>query len=240
MSLLETNTIPTTLFSALNKEGSTSLLALFLKGGWVMLPILLLSILTVYAFLERLIVLYRTARIPQRWIDEIKIKTIARDTLGVKMLCGQKRHAMARIIQVGIDKINKPSKALKAAIENAGQNEIYRLEKNLPLLGTIAGAAPMLGFLGTVLGMIQAFMTIAQETHQVSPKMLSEGIYEAMITTAAGLIVGITANLGYNYLLVQVQKATQRIEHASNEFIALVESYPATAQPNNKPNEAAQ
>ena len=96
------------------------------------------------------------------------------------------------------------------------------------------------GFLATVLGMIQAFMTIAQETHQVSPKMLSGGIYEAMITTAAGLIVGITANLGYNYLLVQVQKATQRIEHASNEFIALVESYPATAQPNNKPNEAAQ
>ena len=224
--------------SVLNREQPMSLLNLFLKGGWVMLPILLLSILTVYALLERLIVLYRTARIPPSWLDEIKVKTIAGDAQGVKMLCEQKRYAMARIIQAGIDKLHKPSKALEAAIENAGQDEIYRLEKNLALLGTIAGAAPMLGFLGTVLGMIQAFMVMAQETRYISPKLLSGGIYEALITTAAGLIVGIIAHLGYNYLLTRIQKAAQRIEQASHQFIALVESYPATAPPN-EPDEAA-
>lgn len=238
MSLLQTEISHASPLSALSREQTMSLLNLLLKGGWVMLPILLLSILTVYAILERLIVLYRTARIPKRWLDEIKVKTIAGDAQGVKMLCEQKRYAIARIIQAGIDKLHKPSKTLEAAVENAGQDEVYRLEKNLALLGTIAGAAPMLGFLGTVIGMIQAFIVMAQETRYISPKLLSGGIYEALITTAAGLVVGIIANLGYNYLLTQIQKATQRIEHASNQFIELVASYPATVPPN-EPNEAA-
>lgn len=199
-----------------------------------MLPILLLSVLAVYAILERLVVLYSVGRIPSQWLDDISAKIIAGDVQSVQMLCKSKRYAMARIIQAGIDKLHKPSKALEAAIENAGQREVYRLEKNLALLGTIAGAAPMLGFLGTVIGMIQAFMAMAQETHHISPKMLSGGIYEAMITTAAGLFVGILANLGYNYLLIRIQKATQRIEHASHQFIELVENHTKPVQNSQK------
>lgn len=238
MGLLQIEMSRTLSLAALGNEEPSPLLALLLKGGWVMLPILLLSILTVYAILERLIVLYRVGRIPQRWMDAINAKTIAGDVQGVKMLCEPKRYAMARIIQAGIGKLPKPIKALEAAVENAGQREVYRLEKNLALLGTIAGAAPMLGFLGTVIGMIQAFMAMAQEINYISPKLLSGGIYEAMITTAAGLVVGIIANLGYNYLLTRIQKATQRIEHATKQFIELVASYPNTEQAN-EPNEAA-
>ncbi len=191
-----------------------------------MLPILVLSIMALYAILERLIVLYRTIRVPRFWLDNINAQLIAGDFTSVQMLCEGKNYALARIIQTGIKNSKEPNKAFKAAVENAAQQEVYKLEKNLALLGTIASAAPMLGFLGTVLGMIQAFMAMAQQTQQISPKLLSGGIYEAMVTTAAGLVVGIIANLGYNYLLIRIQRATQRLEQSTNQFIELVETYP--------------
>ena len=191
-----------------------------------MFPILLLSIMALYAILERLIVLHKTIRAPRFWVESINTQLIAGDLPGAQILCEGKSYAIARIIQAGIEKLKESNKAFKAAVENAAQQEVYKLEKNLALLGTIASAAPMLGFLGTVLGMIQAFMAMAQQTQQISPKLLSGGIYEAMVTTAAGLVVGIIANLGYNYLLIRIQRATQRLEQSTNQFIELVETYP--------------
>ena len=219
MCLLQIEILNTTPLSKVGNTEAMTLLDLLLKGGWVMVPILLLSISMVYAIVERLIVLHSTTKIPQRWIDVVNTKTLAGDTESVKMLCTKKHYAMARIIKAGIENSSKPIKTIERIVENVGQIEIYKLEKNLALLGTIAGSAPMLGFLGTVIGMIQAFMAMAQEKNQISPQMLSGGIYEAMITTAAGLVVGIIANLGYNYLLTRIQKATHRIEAASNQFI---------------------
>ena len=207
----------------LDKTESTSSLSLLLKGGWVMLPILILSILALYAIIERLIVLHRTVSVPRSWIENLNAQLIAADLQSAQVLCEGKSYALARIIQAGL---RKPHKAFKAAVENAAQQEVYKLEKNLALLGTIASAAPMLGFLGTVLGMIQAFMAMAQQTQQISPKLLSGGIYEAMITTAAGLVVGIIANLGYNYLLIRIQRATQRLEQRTNQLVELMEQYP--------------
>ena len=203
----------------------TSLLDLLLKGGWVMLPILLLSVLTAYMIVERLVVLQRYAKIPQRWVDAVKAKTLEGDAQSVKMLCDQKPYAIARVVKEGIKKLHMPLKTIEQAVENAGQVEVYKLEKNLTLLGTISGAAPMLGFLGTVIGMIQAFMAMAQETQQISPQLLSGGIYEAMITTAAGLIVGIVANLGYNYLLTRIQSATHRMERTANQLMESIERF---------------
>ncbi len=214
--------------SGLGQGQPASFLGLLLKGGWVMLPIFLSSILTLYAILERLIVISRATRVPRWWLNEIKSKIVAKDAQGAAMLCEQQRHATARVIQAGIKKLGMPGKALEDALEKAGQEEIYRLEKNLSLLGTMAGIAPMLGFLGTVLGMIQSFMSIAQATQQISPQLLSGGIYEAMITTAAGLVVGIVANVGYYYFLMRIQKAIQQIEHTSNQFVELVASYSST------------
>lgn len=230
MCLLQIEIINTSLLPAVGSSETISLLDLLLKGGWVMLPILLLSILTAYAIIERLIVLQRSTKIPQRWMDAVKTKILEGDVQGVKILCAQKQYAIARIIKAGIKKLYEPTKNIAHAVENAAQIEVYKLEKNLALLGTISGAAPMLGFLGTVVGMIQAFMAMAQETNQISPKLLSGGIYEAMITTAAGLVVGIVANLGYNYLLTRIQKTTHRIEHAASQFIESVGIYSESKQ----------
>jgi biopolymer transport protein ExbB len=127
------------------------------------------------------------------------------------------------MIEKGISRIGSPLKTIEAAIENVGKIEIYRLEKNLTLLATISGAAPMIGFLGTVTGMIQAFIAIAQEEGSVSPRLLSTGIYEAMITTATGLIVGILAYLGYNYLVSRLQKIVHQMEYTSIDFIDLLQ-----------------
>jgi biopolymer transport protein ExbB len=127
------------------------------------------------------------------------------------------------MLEKGISRIGSPLKNIEASIENVGKIEIYNLEKNLSLLATVAGAAPMVGFLGTVTGMIQAFIAIAQEEGTVSPKLLSSGIYQAMITTAAGLIVGIIAYLAYNYLVTQVQKVIFSMEYSSVEFIDLLQ-----------------
>ena len=210
MCLLQIELINTSPLSEAGSPETTTLLALILKGGWVMLPILLLSILTVYAVIERLMVLQSAAKIPPEWVDAINAKTLAGDIQSVKMLCEKKNYAMAKIIKAGIEKSHKSIRVIEHRVASAGQMEIHKLEKNLALLGTIAGAAPMLGFLGTVIGMIQAFMAMAQETNQISPKLLSGGIYEAMITTAAGLVVGIMANLGYNYLLTRIQQTTHQ------------------------------
>ena len=237
MCLLQSQVINSSLLPVVGKAENISLLDLLLKGGWVMLPILLLSILTLYFLIERLLVLQRSARVPQRWLDTVKARVLEGDAQSVKMLCAQEPYAIARIIKAGIEKPYISRHTIEHTVANAGQVEVHRLEKNLALLGTIAGAAPMLGFLGTVIGMIRAFMAMAQETQQISPKMLSGGIYEAMITTAAGLVVGIVANLAYNYLLTRIRSATYRIEHAANQFIESMESYSSLEQ-HKKPHEA--
>ena len=219
MCLLQIEIINTSPLSTTGSTKAMTLLSLMLKGGWVMWPILLLSILTVYAIIERLIVLQSTTKIPPAWIGAINAKILEGDVQSARMLCEKENYAIAKIIKAGVEKWHKPVQVIALSVEHAGQVEIHKLEKNLALLGTVAGAAPMLGFLGTVIGMIQAFMAMAQEANQISPKLLSGGIYEAMITTAAGLVVGIIANLGYNYLLTRIQQATHRIEHTANQFI---------------------
>ena len=127
------------------------------------------------------------------------------------------------MILKGLSRINRNLKNIEASIENVGKIEIYNLEKNLSLLATISGAAPMIGFLGTVTGMIQAFISIAQEEGAVSPKLLSSGIYEAMITTASGLFVGIIAYLSYNYLVAKVEKLIHNMEYSSIEFLDILQ-----------------
>ena len=219
MCLLQVEIVNAPLLAGVESAAAAPLLTLLLKGGWMMLPILLLSILAVYAIVERLIALQLSASVPKKWLEKINATILAGDREEVLALCDKQRYAIARIITAGIAQHHQPTKVLEKAVESAAQVEVYKLEKNLSMLGSIAGAAPMLGFLGTVVGMIQAFMAIADETTQISPKLLSGGIYEAMITTAAGLVVGIIASLGYNYLLTRVQKATRHIEHAANELL---------------------
>lgn len=202
---------------------TVTVLELLLNGGYMMIPIVLLWIAAIYIFVERLLLIRNSSKTPEDFKDQIRTRVLSGDVRGARMLCEQTDTPVARMIEKGIEKIGSPLKNIEVSIENTGKIEIYRLEKNLSMLATISGAAPMIGFLGTVTGMIQAFIAIAQEEGAVSPKMLSSGIYEAMITTASGLFVGILAYLGYNYLVAKVQKLVHMMEYTSIDFVDLLQ-----------------
>ena len=201
-----------------------SVMDLLFKGGFMMIPILLLFIITIYILIERILVINKESKSPKNFTDEIIKRINNNDINGAKLICDDTNNPIARMILKGLNKIESSLKNIETSIENVGKIEIYNLEKNLSLLATISGAAPMMGFLGTVTGMIQAFISIAQEEGAVSPKLLSSGIYEAMITTAAGLFVGIIAYLAYNYLVSRVEKLIHRMEYSTIEFIETLQS----------------
>ncbi len=188
-----------------------------------MIPIFILSAMAVYIFAERVLTINKAAKTPDDFMGGIRERVERGDIDGAKVLCSQYDSPIAKMIEKGVSRIGSPLKNIEVSIENVGKIEIFKLEKNLALLATISGAAPMLGFLGTVIGMIQSFIAIAQEEGSVSPKLLSEGIYTAMVTTAAGLFVGILAYIGYNYLVSRVQKVVHKMEYNSVDFIDLLQ-----------------
>jgi biopolymer transport protein ExbB len=202
---------------------SISLLELLFNGGIMMIPILLLWVVAMYVFVERILTIRKASNTPDDFKDRIRQLVTSGDIQGARLWCVQTDTPAARMIEKGVSKIGTSLKNIEVSIENLGKIEIYKLEKNLGLLATISGAAPMIGFLGTVAGMIQAFMAVAQEEGAVSPKLLSGGIYEALITTAAGLIVGILAYLGYNYLVARVSKVVHTMEYNAIEFVELLQ-----------------
>ena len=202
---------------------SIGLLDLLIQGGYMMIPLYLLFVLAIFIFIQKFIVIKKASKTPSHLMDQVKLLVQNGQVEKAKMLCAGDLTPVAKMIEKGISRIGSPLKNIEVAIENVGKIEIYKLEKNLGVLATISGAAPMIGFLGTVTGMIQAFIAIAQEDGMVSPKLLSSGIYEAMITTAAGLVVGIVAYLGYNYLVTQVSKLVHHMEYTSIEFIDLLQ-----------------
>ena len=202
---------------------SLSIIDLAIQGGFMMVPILVCWILAIYLFIERVLTINKANQEPGIFMGKVKELVLRGDITGAKMLCSQNTTPVARMIEKGISRIGSPLKTIEASIENVGKIEVFKLEKNLTTLATIAGAAPMMGFLGTVMGMVEAFIAISQEEGSVSPKLLSSGIYTAMITTVAGLIVGIMAYLAYNYLVSRVQKVIHKMEYTSIEFIDLLQ-----------------
>ena len=204
-------------------DESISVFDLAVQGGFMMVPIFVLSVIAIYLFFERMMIINKANQSPDQFMNRVKESVLRGDINGAKLLCAQQDSPMARMIQKGLSRIGSPLKNIEASIENVGKLEIFKLEKNLSGIATIAGAAPMMGFLGTVIGMVEAFIAIAQEEGSVSPKLLSSGIYTAMITTVAGLIVGIMAYLAYNYLVTRVQKVIHKMEYTSIEFIDLLQ-----------------
>lgn len=204
-------------------KGDIGLLDLLIKGGYMMVPLYALFVLAIYIFVERLITLRNASKSPKYLMDQTKILVQSGKVENAKFLCQGENTPVANMISKGLERIGSPLKNIEVAIENVGKIEIYKLEKNLNLLATVSGAAPMIGFLGTVAGMIRAFIGVAQEQGMVSPKLLSTGIYEAMITTAAGLVVGIVAYLGYNYLVSQVSKLIHSMEYTTIEFLDMLQ-----------------
>lgn len=202
---------------------SISVLDLAMKGGIMMIPLALMWVAAIYLFVERLLTINKANLDAEPFMNKVKELVLRNDINGAKLLCVQSRTPVARMIEKGVSRIGSPLKNIEASIENVGKLEIFKLEKNLSTLATISGAAPMIGFLGTVIGMVQAFISIAQEEGSVSPKLLSNGIYEAMITTVGGLIVGILAYLAYNYLVTRVAKVIHKMEYTTIDFIDLLQ-----------------
>ena len=205
------------------ESNTLSVIELAVNGGFMMIPIILSSFVAVYVFVERILTINKANQNPDAFIGRIKEMVLKGDIQGARLLCTQFNSPIARMIEKGVSRIGSPLKNIEASIENVGKIELFKLEKNLSVLATVSGAAPMMGFLGTVIGMVQAFIAIAQEEGSVSPKLLSSGIYTAMITTVAGLVVGILAYLAYNYLVTRVSKVVHQMEYSSIEFIDLLQ-----------------
>jgi biopolymer transport protein ExbB len=195
---------------------------LALKGGWVMLPILLLSIVAVYIFFERYFAIKKAAQIDTNFMNRIRDYIHDGKVDNALTLCQSYSNPTSRMIEKGINRIGRPLADINEAIENTGKLEIYKLEKGLPTLATVAGGAPMIGFLGTVMGMIRAFVDMSSAGNNIDVSLLSRGIYTALITTVAGLIVGIVAYFAYNILVANVEKVVNKLEASTTEFLDLL------------------
>ncbi len=200
-----------------------SIWELVVAGGWyIMGPLFICSAIAIYIFVERFMAIRRALKEERDFMNKIKDYVLDGKLDSAKTLCGSTDNPMARMIEKGIARIGKPIKDIAATIENVGKLEVYKLEARMSILATIAGAAPMIGFLGTVLGMIQTFHNMANEGVEI--QSLSGGIMQAMVTTVAGLIVGIIAFVAYNYLVAKVEKVIQKMEGSSIAFLDILEA----------------
>lgn len=208
-------------------EKTMTVLELLTSGGLgaqvIMALMVLLSIAMVYIFVNRLSAVKRANQIDPQFMKDIKDHVAHGNVQSAINLCERSDSPVARMIHKGLTRIGKPLQDISASIENQGKLEIQRLERNLPYLATIAGGAPMLGLLGTVIGMILAFQEMASAGGGVQIEMLAEGIYVAMSTTAAGLVVGIFAYFGYNFLVTRVESVIYKMETSSTEFLDLLD-----------------
>ncbi len=203
-------------------EITISVYELVLKGGWIMAILGLLSVIAVYIFIERFFTINKASREDRNFMNNIKDFIKSGKVDAAMALCKSNKSPIARMIEKGLMRIGRPLNDINAAIENVGKLEVSRLEKNVAGLATIAGAAPMLGFLGTVIGMIIAFYDMSMAGNNIDIALLSSGIYQAMITTVGGLIVGILAFVCYNILVARVEKLVYLLEARSTEFMDLL------------------
>ncbi len=207
-------------------EESQNLIDLITSGGPIAIVIftilLLLSIAAVFIFIERWLTIGQAGKIDNNFISNIRAAVAAGNINGAKGICANNSTPVARMVEKGLNRIGRPLKDIEASIENVGNLEVFKLEKNLSTLASISGAAPMIGFLGTVTGMILAFYKMSSENN-VTPDVLAGGIYQALITTAFGLLIGIFAFVGYNLLVAKVEKVIFEMERSTVEFMDLLQ-----------------
>jgi biopolymer transport protein ExbB len=199
-----------------------TLLDFAIKGGWVMIPIILLSLIAAYIFFERYFVIRKAAREDINFMNRIKDYIHDGKLEAALGLCRATDSPSARMIEKGVGRLGRPLQDISTAIENVGKLEISKLERGFPTLATITGAEPMLGFLGTVIGMVKSFYAMSQAGNNIEVSLLSDGIYTALITTVAGLIVGLLGYFGYNTLVVRVEKVVFNLEATLTEFMDIL------------------
>lgn len=199
-----------------------SLLDMAMKGGWIMLVLALLSVVCFYIFFERLVVLRKAGKDDPLFMERIRDYVHNGDVKSAINFCRMTNTPSARMIEKGISRMGRSASDIQTAIENTGNLEVAQLEKGLPIMATIASGAPMIGFLGTVTGMVQAFWEMSNAGNNIDITLLSGGIYEAMITTVGGLIVGIAAMFAYNYLVGKVDNIVNKMEAKTLSFMDII------------------
>ncbi len=209
-----------------SEEKTLSVLELIMNGGLgaqiIIALLFVLLFVAVYIYFERWFAIKAASHLDNNFMNQIRDNVAGGNIQAAKILCTQQNTPVSRLTEKGISRIGSPLEDINTAIENAGRLEVYKLEKNVSILATIAGAAPMIGFLGTVIGMVLAFHQLATSSGQAEMGALAEGIYTAMTTTVAGLIVGIIAYIGYNHLVVRTDKVIHQMEATAVDFLDLL------------------
>ncbi len=208
------------------QEKTLSIMDLLMTGGIagqiIIAVLFVLLFVAVYIYFERLFAIKAASKMDGNFMNQIRDHVAKGNIQAAKVLCAQNNTPVSHLTEKGISRIGSPLEDINTAIENAGRLEVYKLEKNVSVLATIAGAAPMIGFLGTVIGMVLAFHELATSSGQAEMGSLAEGIYTAMTTTVAGLIVGIIAYMGYNHLVVRTDKVVHQMEATAVDFLDML------------------
>ena len=216
--------------NAADTGNTSSVLDILLEGGWVMLPLLLLSVAALYLFVERMIAVSRAKGDPEAATHRIRQDVRAGRIEEALRFCQEENIPITRILREGLERLGRPISEIQDAVQAAGKHEAFELEKRTDLLASIAGVAPLLGFFGTVTGMIDAFRQVQALQGNVNPSVLAGGIWEALVTTATGLAVGILALLAYNYLLGRIKRLINDMERSATAFIDLLQEPVASGE----------
>jgi len=207
--------------NTISTEAHMNIFDLLYNGGVLMIPLALLLVLAIFFFFERLIAIKNASRVDANFMNIIRDHVTTGNVTAARSLAKNTNNAVAKIIDKGLQRIGKPIDAIEKSMENVGRLEVYKMERNLSVLSLVYGIAPMFGFLGTIFGMLQLFYNI-NATGEFTPAAIAGGIYTKMITSATGLIIGLLAYVGYNFLNSQITKTVNKMEVASAEFIDIL------------------
>jgi biopolymer transport protein ExbB len=207
--------------AASDTQASINFLDLLMKGGIIMIPLLILSIITVFLTVERYLTISRASKVDPNFMNNIRTLLLDNKVDAAMNLCHSNNTPIARLLEKGIKRLGRPVKEIESAVENTGKLEIYKLEKNLSYLGIIAGIAPMFGFVGTIMGVIKIFYNISLADN-ISIGLIAGGLYEKMVTSATGLIVGIIAHIAFHFLNSMIDRVSFQLESTAVDFIDLL------------------
>jgi len=206
----------------LAKEASLSLLEMIMKGGYIMIPIGILSLLAIYVMIERIMVISKASKYDKNFMSTIRDFILSGNIDAAKAVCKNTNSPQSRIVEKGISKIGMPIKDIRESLEDTGKMEVYKLERNLGILSIVGRIAPMLGFIGTIMGVITIFYNISLADN-ISIGLISGGLYQKMVTSAGGLVVGVVAFIAYHWLNIIVDKIAHRLEHSAVQFIEILQ-----------------
>jgi len=214
-------TVADTVANAVPKEDSLSLLQLIMKGGVIMIPVAILSVISIYVFIERYTIIRKAKKVDKNLINSVRENLLKGNLEAARSICKASSSPEAVMIDKGISRLGKSTKEIESAMESVGKLEIAKLERNTSILGIIAGIAPMFGFIGTISGVIKIFYNISLADN-ISIGLISGGLYEKMITSASGLVVGLFSFVCYHYLQNMIDKVSFKMESAALEFMDVI------------------